>query len=245
MLIPDINIDIINEYLINKINFCNDPKFKITIMETLDFFHKMFVQLFENLQNNNNFIEILFTCPLTKKLAMEACPTLCQNYQSSDDIIRYINDSVYSYKNIMWPGYKKNEEPIFLIFSSLEYQLLEKIIGIQEYFATTDMLLLRDYIIEYFQMAGPLTYENIKDKYDRECKNSNFCIKWCQYGDNKINFSSQLNENMIIDINQYFSELFDDNTKIINRAHKPQGVKYILGDFNNDIEMAIDDTDIN
>jgi len=82
MLIPLIYIDNFKQYIFDQ-DFFIDERFKIrnAVMDALNFFHLMFVDLFENLQNDANFVEILFISPSIRNLVMEACPILCQNYE--------------------------------------------------------------------------------------------------------------------------------------------------------------------
>jgi len=254
MLIPFIDIANFNNYVDD---FLKDkPKIRSAIMDTLNFFHLMFIDLFEKLRDDDNFVEILLVCPLTKKLAMAGCPLLYQNYESDIDIIKFASQTVQNYKNTMWPDYESNNEPLFTMFCIFEHTILMKLLEVEQYLRTIDAILLRNYIIDAFGMVKPLTYENIKDEYDKEKKSDNFSIKWCQYsaeGMGGLKFVPQLSKNKELEtsIKQYFDQLFDPNTKIMKAATKPNGVSFILGDSddsnnnddNDENDMYEDDND--
>ena len=231
MLIPLIDIVFFHNYMDHHNYFENKPKYQEVIMETLNLFHLIFVDLFEGLQNDANFMEILFISPITKSLMIDSCSVLCQNYQTNNDIAKYVDGRVITYINMMYPEYERAFEPIFKVFASLEYKILCRLIEVQYYLRTIDKNKLSNYIIDSFHIGEPPTYENVKKHYKKECDANNFTIKLCQYSQNTIKFVPQLDKNndMKNDIIQYFTKLFNSNRNIMETAIKPKCVTYILG----------------
>lgn len=256
MLIPLLDIDKLHEYLFDYGYGNCHPKLTHALVHSLDTFHSMFIGLFEQLQYEKNFIEILFVCPLTRNLMMADCHSLCKD-SSNDAIIRYIHEQ--NYIDALWPEHEIANNPVFIICARLEDTILNKLVTLQNHLKTTNIDDLTNYILDFFHITKPLTYQNVKEEYEKACNSNQFTIKMGQYYDffdhkdkkkivdknEKLSFVPQLDKDKELrkNITDYFDELFDKNRKVFDSTKKPNGVDYILGDYDNDENIDDDEDD--